>query len=82
VGNAGSQVDLSLKFVDGSATSSTSATRTLVTPELQYGSTYVYTVRAEIVRDGQTVTETQQVNVIGGHISSVQFNFSQSVASR
>jgi uncharacterized protein (TIGR03000 family) len=69
-------------FVDGSATSSTSERRTLITPELQFGSTYVYTMRAEVVRDGQVVTETQHVNVVGGQIANVRFNFSQTIASR
>lgn len=69
-------------FIDGNATSSTSAVRTLVTPELEVGVTYAYTVRAEIVRDGQVVTQSQQVNVTGGRIANVQFSFPQTVASR
>ena len=69
--------------IDGTATTSTAAQRTLVTPGLEVGMTYVYTMRAEFVRDGATVTQTQQVNVRGGETSVVQFNFStQSVASR
>jgi uncharacterized protein (TIGR03000 family) len=70
-------------FVDGSATTSTSARRTLVTPELAFGQTYAYTMRVEVVRDGQVQAQTQQVNVIGGQIANVQFNLSsQGVASR
>ena len=69
-------------FVDGAATTSVSERRTLVTPNLQVGTTYVYTIRAEIVRDGRTVEESQIVNVTGGQVSNVRFNFSQSVASR
>lgn len=70
-------------FVDGNATTSTSARRALVTPELAFGTTYVYTFRAEIVRDGNVQTQTQQVNVIGGQTATVQFNLSsQGVASR
>jgi len=71
-------------IVDGAPTNSTSENRTLVTPNLEFGSTYVYTMRAEIVRDGQTVALVQQVNVRGGETSAVQFNFSttQAVASR
>jgi uncharacterized protein (TIGR03000 family) len=57
--------------------------RTLVTPNLAVGSTYVYTMRAEVVRDGQTVVQTQEVRVRGGQTSAVQFNFgTDSFASR
>jgi len=71
-------------IVDGAPTNSTSENRTLVTPNLEFGSTYVYTMRAEIVRDGETVAQVQTVNVRGGETSVVQFNFSttQAVASR
>ena len=69
--------------VDGAPTKSTSDRRTLVTPELEFGSTYVYTMRAEIVRDGRTLAETQDVTVRGGETSTIQFQFSnQTVASR
>jgi uncharacterized protein (TIGR03000 family) len=68
--------------VDGTPTNSASEVRTLVTPNLEVGSTYVYTMRAEIVRDGQTVAQTQTVNVRGGQTSTVQFQFPQGVASR
>jgi uncharacterized protein (TIGR03000 family) len=70
-------------FVDGAPTTSTSDRRSLVTPALEFGSTYVYTVRAEVVRDGRTVEQTQQVTVRGGEVSPVRFDFStQTVASR
>jgi uncharacterized protein (TIGR03000 family) len=69
--------------VDGAPTNSTSDRRTLVTPELEFGATYVYTMRAEIVRDGRTLAETQDVTVRGGETSAIQFQFSnQTVASR
>ena len=71
-------------IVDGAPTSSTSEQRTLVTPGLEVGTTYVYSMRAEVVRDGVTMVQTQQVNVRGGQTATVQFNnFStQGVASR
>ena len=70
-------------FVDGAPTTSTSERRSLVTPGLEFGSTYVYTVRAEVVRDGRTVEQTQEVTVRGGVTTPVRFEFStQSVASR
>jgi uncharacterized protein (TIGR03000 family) len=70
-------------IVEGAPTTSTSERRTLVTPELDFGSTYVYTVRAEVVQNGQIVAQTQEVLVRGGETASVQFNFStQGIASR
>jgi len=66
-------------IVDGSATTSTSSVRTLVTPVLANGSTYVYTMQAQF--GGQT--QTQQVTVRSGETSNVQFSFSTTgVASR
>jgi len=65
--------------VDGNATTSTSATRTLVTPALELGNTYVYNLRAEL--DGEVVNQT--VTVRGGQTTQAQFSFaSQGVASR
>ncbi|HZZ80553.1 MAG TPA: TIGR03000 domain-containing protein [Gemmataceae bacterium] len=70
-------------IVDGAATTSTSAVRTLVTPVLVNGSDYVYTMQAEITREGRVQTQSQQVTVRSGETSNVQFNFStSSVASR
>jgi len=72
----------SLTF-DGAPTSSTSDRRSFVTPALEVGSTYVYTLRATVMNNGQAVEETQQVQVRGGMTSTVNFNFSsQGVASR
>jgi uncharacterized protein (TIGR03000 family) len=65
--------------VDGAATTSTSSVRTLVTPVLATGETYIYTMQAQF--SGQT--QTQQVTVRSGETSNVQFNFSTTgVASR
>jgi uncharacterized protein (TIGR03000 family) len=70
-------------IVDGTPTTSTSDRRTLVTPVLENGMTYVYTMQAEVTREGRVQTQSQQVTVRGGETSNVQFNFSaQSVASR
>jgi uncharacterized protein (TIGR03000 family) len=69
--------------VDGVATRSTSANRLFVTPELATGFDYVYTLRAEVVRDGRTVAQSQLVTVRGGRTTNVPFNFSlEQVASR
>ena len=70
-------------IVDGTATTSTSERRTLVTPNLEFGSDYVYTMVAEVVREGRTSSQTQQVTVRGGQTANVQFNFpGQSIVSR
>jgi uncharacterized protein (TIGR03000 family) len=70
-------------IVDGTPTTSTSERRTLVTPILENGTDYVYTMQAEVTREGRVMTQSQQVTVRGGETSNVQFNFSaQSVASR
>ena len=69
--------------VDGNVTRSTSERRSFVTPALDDGVTYVYTLRAEIIREGQTAVQTQDVTVRGGETTDVSFNFaSQGVASR
>ena len=44
-------------------------------PPLEPGKSYVYTVRAELVRDGQTLVETQQVVVRAGQQTSVPIQF-------
>jgi uncharacterized protein (TIGR03000 family) len=64
--------------VDGNSTTSTTERRTLVTPALEQGSIYVYTLQAEV--NGQT--QTQEVRVRAGETSQAQFNFPQGVASR
>ena len=70
-------------IVDGTPTNSVSDRRVLLTPELDFGTTYVYTMQVEIVRDGRTVAQEQQVNVRGGETTTVQFQFpNQGVASR
>jgi uncharacterized protein (TIGR03000 family) len=70
-------------IVDGASTNSTSDRRTLVTPVLEGDSTYVYTMQAEVTREGRVMTQTQQVTVRGGQTSNVQFNFSaENVVSR
>jgi uncharacterized protein (TIGR03000 family) len=69
--------------VDGNATRSTSGRRTFTTPTLQTGETFVYTLRAETIVDGQVATQTQDVTVRSGETTNVSFTFaSQGVASR
>jgi len=59
--------------IDGVATSSTTATRTFVTPELNPVKEFVYVLSAEIVRDGQKLTVSEQVTVRAGEETRVNF---------
>jgi uncharacterized protein (TIGR03000 family) len=69
--------------VDGNATRATSARRTFVTPALEVGGEYTYTLRAEVAQDGQVAVQTQNVTVRAGETTEVSFTFaSQGVASR
>jgi uncharacterized protein (TIGR03000 family) len=69
--------------VDGNPTSSTSDLRTFLSPALETGADYVYTLQAEVIRDGRSVVETQRVTVRGGETTNVPFTFaSLTVASR
>jgi len=57
--------------IDDQATVSTSAVRTFATPALAAGMEYYYTLKAEVIRDGKTVTSTQRVVVHAGQTSRV-----------
>jgi len=70
-------VDATLS-VDGYVTTSTSGTRVLVTPALEAGSEYTYSLTASVVRDGQTVTQTQRIAVRPGEQTAVPFSFAPS----
>jgi len=60
-------------FVDDQPMKSTSAKRTFVTPPLEGGRTYYYELRAEVERDGQTMTVTRRVLVRPGQTVSTNF---------
>jgi uncharacterized protein (TIGR03000 family) len=53
-------------FVDDQPMKATSAKRTFRTPELEPGQTYFYMLRAEVVRDGATYSQTKRVLVRAG----------------
>jgi uncharacterized protein (TIGR03000 family) len=61
-------------YIDNVQCPLTSASRTFQTPALDPGREYYYTVRAEIVRDGQRRTQSQRVTVGAGRQVSVEFN--------
>jgi uncharacterized protein (TIGR03000 family) len=60
-------------WVDNVSCPLASDTRTFVTPRLEPGQRYVYNMRAEVVRDGQTVTQTQRVMLSAGRQVDVTF---------
>ncbi|MCS6852899.1 MAG: TIGR03000 domain-containing protein [Gemmataceae bacterium] len=60
-------------YVDGEQAPLTSAKRTFQTPPLQQGRDYFYTIKAEMVRGGRTVSESKRVIVRAGQVSRVRF---------
>jgi uncharacterized protein (TIGR03000 family) len=61
--------------IDGQPTSSSSATRSFVTPPLEPGPTYGYSLSAEITRNGRRTILTQQVTFAAGEEKRVSFEF-------
>jgi len=57
--------------VDGTATTSTSARRVLVSPELQPGQGYQYTLKAQVMRDGKPVVMEKKVALNAGQTTEV-----------
>jgi uncharacterized protein (TIGR03000 family) len=68
-------------FVDDVACPLTSDVRSFATPALQPGQQYAYTMRAEVVRDGTTRTESQRVLVRAGQAVEVRFGALPAVAT-
>jgi uncharacterized protein (TIGR03000 family) len=60
-------------FVDNVLCPLTSATRSFDTPALDAGRSYYYTLKAEVVRDGEKHTASQRVVVEAGKQVVVQF---------
>jgi len=58
-------------MIDETVTRSTSSTRVFVSPTLDNGKTYSYTLKAEAVRDGQTITASKKVEVRAGEETRV-----------
>jgi len=61
-------------YVDGQKANLTSKTRTFVTPELQQGQDYYYTIKAEVRRDGVTREQSQRVFVRAGTVAQVNLD--------
>jgi uncharacterized protein (TIGR03000 family) len=62
---------------NGWTSSSNSTTRRFKTPTLEPGKEYAYTLRAEVVRDGQTLVQTHQVVVRAGQETEVPIRFAE-----
>jgi uncharacterized protein (TIGR03000 family) len=69
-------------FIDNSRCPLTSGTRTFNTPTLEPGRQYFYTLRMEVDRDGQTVTENRRVILAAGQRVEVDFNTPVTAAQR
>ncbi len=61
--------------IDGQPTRSPGEVRWFISPPLEPGRRYVYVLRAEVVRDGKTVSEAREVPVRAGEESEVTFSF-------
>jgi uncharacterized protein (TIGR03000 family) len=61
-------------FVNGNATTSSGTQRQYVSRGLEAGNRYAYEIKAEIVRDGKTITETKSVTLGSGEQASLVFN--------
>lgn len=64
--------------IDGAATKATSARRVFVSPKLNAGKTYIYTIKAKV--NAQTITK--KVEVRAGRTTLVELNSDAPVASR
>ena len=69
--------------VDGEATNSTSAQRVFVTPALEDGKQYEYTLKAKVEREGKVEIATAKVTFRAGETKPVELKFaSQGVAAQ
>jgi uncharacterized protein (TIGR03000 family) len=59
---------------DGHPTKSTDAQRWFITPPLEFGKTFHYTLRADFRRDAENVTLTKVISVRAAHRTSVSLN--------
>ena len=58
--------------IDGEQTTSTSANRVFVTPALEQGKEYEYTLKAKVVRDGEVQVTTTKVTFRPGETKQVE----------
>jgi uncharacterized protein (TIGR03000 family) len=62
--------DARLTF-DGKATVSTGSRRLFITPPLERGRDFHYTIEANVMRNGKTATSSQQITVKAGEVTRV-----------
>jgi len=67
--------------IDDYVAQSVSASRTFNSPALEQGKDFHYTLKAEVVRDGQTLSVVKEVTVRAGEVSQVSLEMPTSVAS-
>jgi uncharacterized protein (TIGR03000 family) len=60
-------------YVDDRLTTTTSERRVFNSPQLQEGQTYYYMLRAEVARDGKTLSETKRVLLHAGDVIQASF---------
>jgi uncharacterized protein (TIGR03000 family) len=60
-------------FIDDQPMKTTAERRSFNTPTLQSGQAYYYDLRAEVVRDGKTYTESKRVIVKAGETAKATF---------
>jgi uncharacterized protein (TIGR03000 family) len=60
-------------YVDDQLMKTISERRVFNTPRLEQGQTYYYILRAELVRNGQTLSETKRVLVHSGEVIRASF---------
>jgi uncharacterized protein (TIGR03000 family) len=68
--------------IDGAVTTSTSARRVFVSPELAPEKEFHYTLKADFVKEGKPVTVSKKVAVTAGKETTVSLETEASVAAR
>jgi uncharacterized protein (TIGR03000 family) len=68
-------------FVNGQPTKSTSDLRTFQTPELEAGETYSYLLRAEVLVDGRSQTQTKRILLRRGEEVRASFDDPRTVVT-
>jgi uncharacterized protein (TIGR03000 family) len=68
--------------IDDTPTRSRAALRTFVSPPLDPGQTYHYTLKAEALRGGKAVTANQRIEVRAGRATRVELVLPEPVARR
>jgi len=69
-------------MIDDFVTTSTSSTRVFASPALERGQVFYYTLKGELLRDGQTLTSTKKVPVRAGQETQVQLDFASVVVAQ